>query len=279
MTLNEYQNLAKETAIYPCVGFPYVYPLIGLAGETGELEEKFKKIIRDKHGLIQTQDYIEIQKELGDILWYLAMIAKELNMNLDDVAYTNILKLQDRKERDVLHGSGDERQFMNIYTFCKDCLYFNFCVNGLIVLDPYDIKCSNFRSFEDIEHMSKNRVMIDFDGVIHAYSKGWQDGSIYDKPIDGCKEALDNLKSLGYHICIFTARLINDSEAERYIETWLHKYNIPFDEITSIKLPALLYIDDRGYRFSGNWNQQITTINRILQECKPSSSNKQERLI
>jgi NTP pyrophosphatase (non-canonical NTP hydrolase) len=109
MTFEEYQKLSRQTAFYPDAGNNYIYPLLGLNGETGEVAEKFKKIIRDKNGVISAEDKIEISKELGDVLWYLAQIASELKLPLEDVAAMNIKKLQDRKSRNVLSGNGDNR--------------------------------------------------------------------------------------------------------------------------------------------------------------------------
>lgn len=113
MNFNEYQTIAKTTALYPRVGSNFIYPTLGLVGEAGEVAEKVKKLIRDKQiedsALLSQTDKEAIQKELGDVLWYVAQIATELSINLDDVAYMNITKLQSRLERDKLSGSGDER--------------------------------------------------------------------------------------------------------------------------------------------------------------------------
>ena len=106
MKLNDYQNRANETAIYP-EGLNY--PILGLAGEAGELCNKYKKILRDKGGEAALLDINEMEKELGDVLWYVAQIATELGTDLETVAKANIMKLGDRKERGVLGGSGDNR--------------------------------------------------------------------------------------------------------------------------------------------------------------------------
>lgn len=103
-----YQDKANETAIYPVKdAFPYL--ALGLTGEAGEVAEKIKKIIRDKNGSIGMADRDAIAKELGDVLWYIANFASELNYNLSDIAAMNLAKLASRKERDVLKGSGDYR--------------------------------------------------------------------------------------------------------------------------------------------------------------------------
>jgi len=103
MTFNEYQEKASKTAIYP-EQFKLVYPALGLAGEAGEVAEKVKKLIRD--GTLQVED---LKKELGDVLWYVSAPASDLNIDLDDVAATNVAKLQSRSARGVIGGSGDNR--------------------------------------------------------------------------------------------------------------------------------------------------------------------------
>jgi len=90
-------------------------------------------------------------------------------------------------------------------------------------------------------------LAVDFDGVIHAYSLGWQDGSCYDKLLEGAVPALKMLKQAGYRIVVFTSR--NNLEA---VEEWLVAWDVPFDEVTNHKVPALAYIDDRAVRFT-NW--------------------------
>lgn len=83
--------------------------VLGLAGESGEVMEKFKKLIRDKHGKMTDEDRAEIIKELGDILWYVNSVAHLLGSSLEEVARLNNEKLTSRLRRDVLHGSGDNR--------------------------------------------------------------------------------------------------------------------------------------------------------------------------
>lgn len=109
MDFNEYQAAARETAIYPSIGNNYIYPLLGLADETGEVFGKFKKLMRDKDGIITEEFIEEIKKEIGDICWYISTLCSELSLSLDDVAVSNIEKLRSRKERGVLKGSGDNR--------------------------------------------------------------------------------------------------------------------------------------------------------------------------
>jgi hypothetical protein len=105
------------------------------------------------------------------------------------------------------------------------------------------------------------RAMIDFDGTIHKYSKGYQDGSLYDEPFDGAKEFIDWLKSEGYQIVIFTTRASKTNDQETggnhkkeilKIENYLKEHNIHYDLITAEKLAANFYIDDRAIHFV-NW--------------------------
>lgn len=108
MKFNDYQQLARKTAIYPeHVGLEYT--VLGLASEAGEVAGKLKKILRDKAGLLSFDDIVDIGSELGDVLWYVAMTADELGLSLLAIAERNISKLADRQERKVLGGSGDER--------------------------------------------------------------------------------------------------------------------------------------------------------------------------
>lgn len=107
MNMNEYQSIARSTAVYPKEQ-ALAYLALGL-GESGEVQNKVKKIIRDKGGEWDGEDAYEIVKELGDILWYVANMAYELGVDLFDVAQVNIDKLNSRAARGVLQGSGDNR--------------------------------------------------------------------------------------------------------------------------------------------------------------------------
>lgn len=109
MTFDEYQKESRKTAKYPNIGNNFVYPTLGLAGESGEVAEKIKKVLRDKNGVMDEATKTEITKELGDVLWYLTQIASELGLSLESVASENIKKLFSRLERGKLNGSGDNR--------------------------------------------------------------------------------------------------------------------------------------------------------------------------
>ena len=105
MNFKEYQDKARQTAVYPKTNPSWIYPMLGLCGETGEIAEKLKKVIRDGNPI----DKDALKKELGDVLWYIANLAYELGLDLENIAQTNIDKLFSRKERNCLHGSGDNR--------------------------------------------------------------------------------------------------------------------------------------------------------------------------
>ena len=83
--------------------------LLGLAGESGEVLDKFKKVLRDKEGRLSEEDREEIVKELGDVTWYVASIARYLGVPFSEVAEGNVEKLTSRLKRGVLHGEGDNR--------------------------------------------------------------------------------------------------------------------------------------------------------------------------
>lgn len=108
MTLNDFQNAAKRTALYPAE-YGLIYTTLGLSGESGELAEKAKKMLRDDDGVLTEKRRKAMQKELGDVLWYVASLATELGTSLNDIAEININKLNSRKTRGVIHGSGDDR--------------------------------------------------------------------------------------------------------------------------------------------------------------------------
>ena len=111
MEFDEYQRKTKETAIYPRDNpmTALSYATLGLVGESGEIANKVKKIIRDQDGDINQDVKEKLGKELGDVLWYVANLAHDLSITLDEVAHANVSKLLDRSERGVLQGSGDNR--------------------------------------------------------------------------------------------------------------------------------------------------------------------------
>jgi NTP pyrophosphatase (non-canonical NTP hydrolase) len=115
---DDYQAFTRTTAIYPGNGEKTVeaisYCLFKLCGETGEIAEKVGKLMRGGGGFqaianIDDETRQELAKEIGDCAWYIARLADELGLKLSDVASLNVKKLTSRKERNVLHGEGDNR--------------------------------------------------------------------------------------------------------------------------------------------------------------------------
>lgn len=110
MEFNNYQFRARQTAIYPKEGLQgLLYTSLGLVSEAGEVAGKVKKILRDDSSIISPERHEQLVDELGDVLWYCAMVAEELDVNLGYVANKNIEKLEDRMSRGKIQGSGDKR--------------------------------------------------------------------------------------------------------------------------------------------------------------------------
>ena len=111
-TMNQYQADAAKTMIYK---WKVIYPALGLANEAGEVLGKIKKLIRDNDvdfkgdSTIPAAKKVEIAEELGDVLWYVAALAKDLNLSMNDISAINIEKLTSRAKRGTLGGSGDRR--------------------------------------------------------------------------------------------------------------------------------------------------------------------------
>lgn len=108
MELNQYQEQAVKTAIYGA-GNSIIYPALGLANEAGEVLGKIKKVLRDRNGVYDDESRHAIGSEIGDVLWYIAALCRDLDLNLNDIAEANIQKLLDRQARNVISGSGDNR--------------------------------------------------------------------------------------------------------------------------------------------------------------------------
>lgn len=109
MNMDDYQKKAEKTAFYPDAGGNYIYPTLGLAGEAGEISNKVKKIMRDNKSVVDEAVREDIKKELGDVLWYVAAVAREFGLTMGEIAEANIEKLASRQQRDALKGSGDDR--------------------------------------------------------------------------------------------------------------------------------------------------------------------------
>jgi NTP pyrophosphatase (non-canonical NTP hydrolase) len=113
MTFDDYSAMVRVTADYPELGENLIYPALGLAGESGEVAEKVKKLWRNlgqRSGKkISAEDRTSLVKEIGDVLWYVAAMSEELGVKLEHVAEENSRKLLDRKERGVIKSAGDSR--------------------------------------------------------------------------------------------------------------------------------------------------------------------------
>ena len=108
MEFADYQRLSRTTAQYPRSDW-LAYPALGLAGEAGEVAEHAKKALRDDAGAVTDRRRAAMAAELGDVLWYVAQVASELGLELEEIAETNLEKLLSRQQRGVLAGSGDDR--------------------------------------------------------------------------------------------------------------------------------------------------------------------------
>lgn len=111
MTFDEYQIEADKLAVYPGRGSAagLSYCTLGLCGESGEVANRVKKLLRDNGGITSATERVVISKEVGDCLWYLSQVASELGYSLGDIASENLAKLVDRQARGVIGGSGDKR--------------------------------------------------------------------------------------------------------------------------------------------------------------------------
>jgi NTP pyrophosphatase (non-canonical NTP hydrolase) len=114
MTFDQYVRLSEETSVYPNSGeaVGLAYAALGLAGETGEIVNKIKKVLRKDvtdYKSMYSEFRKELAKEIGDALWYMAALCREIDCSMSEIALNNLDKLQDRKNRGVLRGSGDNR--------------------------------------------------------------------------------------------------------------------------------------------------------------------------
>ena len=110
MTFDEYQKQALTTAISSGNDLlDLCHWALGITGEGGEIAEKVKKIIRDQNSTITDETRAEIAKEVGDVLWYLAVLADSMGVSLEDLAQANLAKLKSRQARGRITGNGDNR--------------------------------------------------------------------------------------------------------------------------------------------------------------------------
>jgi hypothetical protein len=149
---------------------------------------------------------------------------------------------------------------------------------SIFPMDSYHKKKKPFKGYYYPESalifVEQRRAMIDLDGTIHKYSKGYDDGSIYDDPFKGAREVIAWLKDQGFEIVIFTTRASNanaeemggDSTKEiRNVENWLTDNDIYFDRVTADKLAADFYIDDKAIEIkNGDWNAVKNVIKKRI---------------
>jgi len=109
MECDDYQRAALRTARDREAPDEFMHLVLGLVGEAGEIAEKIKKLVRDKNSDLAQLDRDDMAAELGDVLWYTAVLAAFLDLPLNDIAQRNVDKLADRQRRSVLGGSGDNR--------------------------------------------------------------------------------------------------------------------------------------------------------------------------
>ena len=110
-------------------------------------------------------------------------------------------------------------------------------------------------------------IAVDFDGVLHGYSKGFGDGTIYDPPVPGAREAMEELQAAGYKLYIYSTRSNkiyrkkDDPDQNEAMKAWLEKHSIPFDRIWSFGKPmADIYLDNRAIGFRGDWKKTVKEI-------------------
>jgi NTP pyrophosphatase (non-canonical NTP hydrolase) len=112
-SFKEYQIECRKTdvgtAAQDCLSPGWLYYVLGIAGESGEMAEKIKKLFRDKKGIIDDEFKDMLIKEMGDVQWYMARLADQFDIEFNTIAETNIRKLLDRKARNKIHGEGDNR--------------------------------------------------------------------------------------------------------------------------------------------------------------------------
>lgn len=111
MDFQEYQKLASRTATFDGKQLEHqlMYVTLGIAGESGEIAEKVKKIVRNDNGEVSDEKRESLKGEIGDVLWYLSQLSRVLGFQLEDAARANIEKLTDRAARGVIKSTGDNR--------------------------------------------------------------------------------------------------------------------------------------------------------------------------
>lgn len=175
MDLNQYQKQAVKTAVYK-PELRVMYPTIGLAGEVGEVSELIKKSLRDEGGEISDERRQKLKKELGDVLWYVAVLAHDLHLDLDDIAQANNEKLKIRSENNLINGSGSDREDEVKIMHLDHSLGSN-------------IRCSNCVHYEKVSGTCRKHILEMFDSEMN-------ESFVYPAPVKGnwyCKSFLYKL--------------------------------------------------------------------------------------
>ena len=115
------------------------------------------------------------------------------------------------------------------------------------------------KPLDELEHPL---ICLDFDGVLHKYSQGWQGGRIYDRPVEGSQNACFRLQAMGYSLVVLTAR--DDLEP---VSEWLEYWEFPPMPVTNRKIPAAFYVDDNAIRFY-SWKDSMNNIRWSSQHAK-----------
>jgi len=130
------------------------------------------------------------------------------------------------------------------------------------ILRSYSSEQHNQKAYENIE---QKRIMVDVDGVLHTYEKGWNNGKL-EGVIDGAKESLDQLHNMGFEIVIYSTRVAGENpnfkQLKKELKDWLDKNEIYYDRITGRKLGAIAYIDDKAIHFK-DWKSTIIKLKSL----------------
>lgn len=119
-------------------------------------------------------------------------------------------------------------------------------------------------------------VALDFDGVLHLYEKGWQGATVLEGPTEGAQEAVAALFDMGYEVAVFSTRA-ETPEGAAAIRSWLVEHGFPSADkipVSATKPKAVLFVDDRGFRFEGDWHSILAVAGRGKEACEPWNRKK-----